>query len=137
MQKDTALTIVGKCAALYRWLRDHEPALSQLQPSARQSTVSCRVSASNLWDILFNFTTQDLDKAAEYLHTCSPLTFTIWFQISVDRRGLAVTENWPAGRGLRTGAEAHVGRWGDLLPKGGEFHGAWGHGYIVRFMHWL
>lgn len=79
--------------------------------------------------------------ATSQRHTCmctlSPLTFTIWFQISVHRRGLAITKYWSARRGLRTGAETHVSRWGDLLSQGGELHGARGHGDIVCFMHWL
>jgi len=71
------------------------------------------------------------------MHTRRPLTFAIRFEISVHRRGLAVTEHWPARRGLGTGAEAHVGGRGDLFPQGGELHGARGHGHIVRFVHWL
>lgn len=71
------------------------------------------------------------------MRTLSPLTFTIRFQISVHRRGLAITKYWSARRGLRTGAETHVSRWGDLLSQGGELHSARGHGDIVCFKHWL
>lgn len=71
------------------------------------------------------------------MHAISHLTFTVGLEVSVHRWGLAVTGYWPARGGLGTGAEAHVGRWGDLLSQGRELHGAWGHGDIVRFVHWL
>lgn len=77
----------------------------------------------------------------KWIYTCThsvyALTFAVWFEISVHRWGLAVTRHWPARRGLGTGAETHVGGWGDLLSKRGELHGARGHGHIVGFMHGL
>lgn len=87
----------------------------------------------------------DLDKPTEYKahhsYTCMHIlchpTFTIGLEISVNGRGLAVCENWPARWGFRTGAEAHVGRWGDLLSQGRELHGTRSHGDIVCFVHWL
>lgn len=71
------------------------------------------------------------------MRTHCPLTFTVGFEISVHRWGLAVAEHWPARRGLGTGAEAHVGGRGHLLSQGRELHGAWGHGHIVCFVHRL
>lgn len=71
------------------------------------------------------------------MHSRCPLTFAVRFEISVHRRGLAVTDHWPARRGLWTGAEAHVGGRRDLLPQGGELHGARGHGHIVGFVDGL
>lgn len=59
------------------------------------------------------------------------LTFTIRLQVSVHGRRLALVGHRPAGRGLRTGAETHVGGRGDLFSQGGELHGARGHGHIV------
>lgn len=71
------------------------------------------------------------------MHVVSPLTFSVGFQISVNRWRLTVTEDWPARWSLGTGAEAHVSRWRDLLTQRRELHSARGHRNIIGFVHRL
>lgn len=65
----------------------------------------------------------------------SKLTFTVRFEVSVNRWRLAFAYvHWSSWRCLGAGAEAHVGWRGDLLSEWGELHCARCHGHVVLLL---
>jgi len=67
-----------------------------------------------------------------------PLTFSVWLEVPIHRGWFTVSNrNWPPGRGLWAGPEAHMSRRRDLHSKGRKVKGPWGHWHIVWLLDWL
>lgn len=64
------------------------------------------------------------------------LTFSVGLEVPIHRGRLTVCDrNWPSGRGLRAGPEAHVSRRRNLHSKWREIEGPWGHWHVIGFLN--
>lgn len=66
------------------------------------------------------------------------LTFSVRLEVPIHRGWFTVcNRNWPSGRGLWAGPEAHVSRRRNLHSKRRKIKCSWSHWHIICFLNWF